>query len=140
MPAPTVAYVAADGAQTTLAALEGKVLVVNFWATWCAPCVRELPSLDKLADMLDPEKVVVLALSTDRGGATKAKPFLDDLGVKNLAADLDPKSSLARALGLRGLPTTFVIDAKGQLVAKLEGYAEWDDGPIVEWLEALAAE
>lgn len=139
-PAPDVAYVTANGETALLTNLKGKVLVVNFWATWCAPCVKELPSLDRLAGQLDPDRFHVLVLSNDRGGETKAKPFLDDLGIMNLAADLDPKSKLARALGLRGLPTTFVFDANGRAIAKLEGLAEWDAPEVVDWLEAVAAE
>lgn len=139
-PAPNVGYVAANGETVLLADLMGKVLVVNFWATWCAPCVKELPSLDRLAGQLDPDRFRVLVLSNDRGGETKAKPFLDDLGIVNLAADLDPKSKLARALGLRGLPTTFVFDAEGRAVAMLQGLAEWDAPEVVDWLEAVAAE
>ena len=131
---------AANGETALLADHKGKVLIVNFWATWCAPCVKELPSLDRLAGQLDPKHFQVLILSNDRGGETKAKPFLDDLGIANLAADLDPKSKLARALGLRGLPTTFVFDREGRAIAKLQGLAEWDAPEVVDWLEAVAAE
>ncbi len=139
-PAPTTPYVAANGAETTLQAHAGKVIVLNFWATWCAPCVRELPSLDRLAAMLPADRFQVLALSTDRGGDKKAAPFLKDLGVETLAADLDPKSALARQLKLRGLPTTFFIDRAGRVIGKLEGVAEWDSPAFVAWFEAIAAE
>lgn len=138
--APETAYVNAAGAESRLAELAGKVIVLNFWATWCAPCIRELPSLDRLAAALPEEKFAVLALSTDRGGAKKAAPFLRKLEVKHIAADLDPKSALARKLGLRGLPTTFVIDAKGRVIAKLEGIIEWDSQEMIDWLTAIAAE
>jgi len=138
-PAPDIAYVTAAGGAATLQDHRGKVVVLNFWATWCGPCVRELPNLDRLAGGLPADRFAVLALSTDRGGEAKAAAFLKDLGVANLAADLDPKSKLARALGLRGLPTTFVIDAEGRVVARLEGAAEWDSAPFVAWLEAISA-
>lgn len=136
--APATTYVAAGGAAASLADHAGKVVVLNFWATWCAPCVRELPSLDRLAAALPRENFAVLALSTDRGGDKKAGPFLEKLEIERLAADLDPKSALARALGLRGLPTTFVIDPDGKVVAKLEGIAEWDSPEFVAWFKSIA--
>ncbi|MEQ9121930.1 MAG: TlpA disulfide reductase family protein, partial [Alphaproteobacteria bacterium] len=100
-PAPDQTYVTAAGDEATLGDHRGKVTIVNFWATWCAPCVRELPNLDRLAERLPADRFAVLALSTDRGGEAKAALFLKDLGIQNLAADLDPKSTLARKLGLR---------------------------------------
>jgi len=134
--APDVAYTGGDGAPATLGDLKGKLVIANFWATWCAPCVKELPSLDRLAAKLDPERFQVLALSTDRK-AEKADAFLKELGIENLAADHDAKRALARAFKLRGLPTTYVIDAGGMVVAKLEGVAEWDSAEFVAWFEAL---
>jgi thiol-disulfide isomerase/thioredoxin len=138
LPTPTQIYVDATGEETTLASFKGKVVILNFWATWCAPCVRELPSLDRLAAILPTEKFAVLALSSDRGGADKAAPFLENLGVKTLQADLDPRSKLALSLGLRGLPTTYVLDKDVMVIAKLQGIAEWDSAEYVAWFNALA--
>ncbi len=135
---PAEDYVDAAGTAASLKAFAGKVVVLNFWATWCAPCVKELPSLDRLSGLLPPDRFKVLALSNDRGGAKQAAPFLAKLGLKHLAADLDPKSALTRALGLRVLPTTYVLDQEGMIVAKLEGMAEWDNPAFVDWLMAMA--
>lgn len=137
--APDQSFVGPDGADRRLADYAGKVVVLNFWATWCAPCVRELPSLDRLADRLPADRFAVLALSNDRGGMKKVKPFLEKLAIARLEANLDPKSRLSRALKLRGLPTTFILTPDGQVVAKLEGIAEWDSAEFVAWFEALAA-
>jgi len=136
--APTTPYTAADGAPATLADHKGKVVVLNFWATWCAPCVRELPSLDRLAGKLPKDRFAVLALSTDRAGRDRAAPFLKKLKAEHLGPALDSKSALARSLGLRGLPTTYVLDKTGRVIGKLEGVAEWDSEPFVAWLEAIA--
>lgn len=135
--APDTPFALPDGTAAKLSDWRGKIVVLNFWATWCAPCVKELPALDNLAGALPAETHVVLALSNDRGGAKKVPPFLKKVGVKNLAPHLDLKSALGRAFGMRGLPTTYIIDRDGQVFAKLEGAAEWDSPEIVEWLKAL---
>lgn len=110
---------------------------MNFWATWCAPCVKELPSLDRLSAALPLETHTVLIISTDRGGPKKVPPFLKKLKTENLAPYLDAKSTLGRAFGMRGLPTTYIIGKDGNVVAKLEGAAEWDSEEIVAWLKTL---
>lgn len=110
----------------------GRVLVVNFWATWCAPCVREMPELDNLQAELGGADFEVLVVSNDRGGLRQVEPFYAEHGLERLGIWLDPRSELARALELRGLPTTFVIDRSGTIRGRAEGAAPWD-GP-----EALA--
>ena len=135
--APAEPFVGPDEDARSLADYADKTVVLNFWATWCAPCVRELPSLDRLAAKLPADRFAVLALSNDRAGFKKVKPFLADLGIEALEAQLDRKSALARKMGLRGLPTTFVIAPGGQVIAKLEGIAEWDSPEFVDWLERI---
>lgn len=140
MAPPDIAYLRADGDEGMLSDFKGKVVVLNFWATWCAPCVRELPSLDRLAGLLPGDAFKVLTLSTDRGGPEKAAAFLEKHGATRLGADMDPRTKLGRALGLRGMPTTFVIDRDGRIVAKLAGIAEWDSPEYVDWLKAIQAQ
>lgn len=125
-PAPTVSFTDAEGNSLTLDDFRGRVLLVNLWATWCAPCVRELPALDRLEATLGGDDFHVLALSSDRQGAEKVVPFLERLNVETLVAYLDPASSATRAFSPRGLPTTILIDAEGREVGRLEGAAEWD--------------
>lgn len=120
---------------------KGKTLLVNFWATWCAPCIREMPSLDRLQTKLDPERFELLAISQDRGGKAQVVPFLTNrLNLPDLPVFYDPKLKLGRALGIRGLPTTFVIDPKGNLVGALAGAAEWDSADAVALLEHVMEE
>lgn len=125
-PTPDAAVETMDGAPIALADLRGRVAVVNFWATWCAPCVEEMPSLDRLSASLDPAQAVVVAISGDRGGAKVVRPFLERRGIGRLDVWIDAKGRLARAAGIRGLPTTFVVDREGRIVGMLEGAAAWD--------------
>src|SRR5581483_9289869 len=104
----------------------GRVVLLNFWATWCVPCVEEMPSLDKLQAQLGSRDFTVLALSTDREGLSIVQPFVDKIGVRNLPIYLDQSRAAQRAFGLRGIPTTMLIDREGREVGRLEGMAHWD--------------
>ena len=128
-PAPGAAFQRLDGGETTLADYRGRVVLLNFWATWCAPCRREMPSLDRLAGALAGEPFVVLAVSEDRGGPEKVRAFVEELGLERMEIARDPKGGLASALGVTGLPATFLVDARGRVVGSLEGPAEWDAEP-----------
>jgi thiol-disulfide isomerase/thioredoxin len=125
------------GTSTTIDAFKGKIVILNFWATWCAPCIKEMPSLERLAARLSAEKFAVIAVSQDKGGASIAKPFLDRIGVRSLPLYVDPNGRLSRDLSVRGLPTTVVIAGDGTVVGKLEGAAEWDANDVVAYLISL---
>ena len=126
VPAPATGFLDAGGETISLEAFAGRVVLLNFWATWCAPCIRELPTMARLQTELGPEGLSVVALSQDRGGLSVVRPFLEQLGVGVLEAYVDQKGALARDFGLVGLPTTYLLDAKGRIVGGLEGPAEWD--------------
>lgn len=126
-----LAFTNAEGQPTTFDSLRGKALVVNFWATWCAPCVAEMPALDRLRAMVAGEGIEVLALSSDRGGRAQVEPFYQRIGIRNLGIWLDPRGGTGRALGVRVLPTTILVDRGGMEVARLLGEAEWDQPPVV---------
>jgi thiol-disulfide isomerase/thioredoxin len=121
-----LAFLDAEGRETGFEAFRGRGLVVNFWATWCPPCVAEMPSLDRAQAFLAPEGIVVLALSSDRGGRAQVEPFYARTRLRELGIWLDPRGATGRALGVRGLPTTILLDRAGREVARLEGEAEWD--------------
>ncbi|MAY66406.1 MAG: thiol:disulfide interchange protein [Rhodospirillaceae bacterium] len=133
VPAPvTVPLQTADGTPVTVAELaQGPGAVVNFWATWCAPCIKEMPQLDALKANLAKDGIPVVAVSQDRGGLAQVEPFYAKHGYKNLAIHLDPKGAFARANKVRGLPTTILYDGAGHEKGRLEGVAEWD-APEVE--------
>ncbi|MFQ5467096.1 MAG: TlpA disulfide reductase family protein [Kiloniellaceae bacterium] len=124
--APPVALRDLDGKRVRLGDFRGQVVLLNFWATWCAPCVREMPALDRLQAALGGDGLAVVAASIDRGGRPVVEAFAKRLKLTRLGLYLDPKSAMARALGLSGLPTTYLIDRAGGVVGVMTGAAEWD--------------
>lgn len=138
-PAPAVQFTDAEGKAHSFTDFAGQGLVVNLWATWCPPCVAEMPALDRLSVMLAPEGVKVLALSSDRGGKTVVEAFYQRLNLRHLDIWLDPRGAAARGIGARGLPTTLIIDRDGMERARLAGEAEWDAPPLVEAVRRLVA-
>ena len=133
-PAPQTGFAAGDGRAVTLADWWGKVVLVNFWATWCIPCVTEMAALDRLQAALSGEGLSVLALSQDRGGMAIVAPFYAKLGLANLGAYLDPQGSVARDFKVNALPVTIVIDRQGREVGRLLGPADWDSPEAVALL------
>ena len=125
-PVPPTPFVDQAGAAVSLTDFRGGVVLVNFWATWCAPCIREMPALDRLQAALGGDRFTVLVVSIDRDGAKVAAPFLKRLGVTRLSTYLDPKRKLAQALAVVGLPTSILIDRSGREVGRVQGPAEWD--------------
>jgi thiol-disulfide isomerase/thioredoxin len=135
-PAPQTAFTDTDGKPLTLADFKGKPAVVNLWATWCQPCLKEMPSLDRLQANLD-GKLTVAAVSQDRSGAQRVVPFVANMGLQKLKIYLDPKADLGRALNSRGLPTSVIIDAAGSVIGRVEGAVEWDSAEIMALLRPL---
>jgi thiol-disulfide isomerase/thioredoxin len=126
-PAPTASFQTRDGKAVTLADFKGQVVLVNFWATWCAPCVEEMPTLDALQQAMGGKAFQVLAVSEDRGGLNTVEPFLrQKLNLQALDIYLDSDGALAQDFGLRGMPTTYLLNADGKVVGKLEGPADWN--------------
>ncbi len=130
-------FTTADGAARSVSDYAGHGVVLNLWATWCVPCVREMPALDDMARVLAHDGVVVLPLSSDHGGATVVQKFYADHGIATLPVLLDPRGAAAAALGVRGIPTTLIIDAKGQEVAWLEGSADWSQPDVMAAVRRL---
>lgn len=140
-PVPEIGFVDAEGEALTLGDFRGQVVVLNLWATWCAPCRREMPSLDRLQAEHGGEDLHVLALSQDRGDSLDAiREFYDEVGVQSLGIYRDPESKASRELRAPGLPTTIVVDRQGREVGRVLGDAEWDSAEAVELLEAIAAQ
>ena len=122
-PLPPLAFQTMDGQETTLAAFKGKVVVLNLWATWCAPCREEMPSLDRLQAQFADRDVIVLALSVDRAGPERVQQFLDEIGVKQVHVYRDPKAAATRAVKVPGLPATILVDRQGREAGRVLGIA-----------------
>lgn len=125
-PLPAFTFQDGDGRSLTLADFKGKTVLLNLWATWCAPCRKEMPALDRLQAALGSDKFEVVALSLDRDGAEKARKFLADIQVSHLKFYIDPTAKEGFNLKPVGLPTTFLIDGEGREIGRLAGPAEWD--------------
>lgn len=116
----------------------GKWMVLNFWATWCAPCRKEMPALQRLADAM-PE-IAVVPVATGRNDVGQIVKFYGEAGVTSLPVLRDPKSALAHQMGVMGLPVTLIVNPDGQEVARLIGDAAWDSAEAQAVLKALMAE
>ncbi len=123
---PQMPVTKADGTAFDLAALRGELVLVNFWATWCAPCRKEMPQLDSLAARYADKGVKVVTLSVDRGGPAKGEKFLNELNVSHVVRLYDPSYKSARVAALIGLPTTLLVNADGLEIGRLAGEADWD--------------
>lgn len=134
---PEAVLLDAEDGTHALAEYKGKWVVMNFWATWCAPCRKEMPSLERLQTAM-PE-IAVVPVATGRNAVEGIKRFFDEAGVKTLPVLRDPKSELARAMGIMGLPVTVILNPEGQEVARLIGDAEWDSESAKAVLGALVA-
>jgi thiol-disulfide isomerase/thioredoxin len=129
-------FVLADpaGQKLDLQSLKGKPLLINLWATWCAPCVAELPALDKLAETLD-GKVKVLTINQDSGQPEKAGQFLKERGVSRLEPWLDPNGDLAFHYEAPSLPMTVLYDSQGREVWRIAAPREWGDAETLKLIE-----
>jgi thiol-disulfide isomerase/thioredoxin len=137
-PAPALVFTTRAGEPKQLADFREHLVLVNLWATWCAPCVEEMPALDRLQTKLG-AALTVLAISEDRRGADLVEPFLTQHGINNLGIYLDPKSAATDAFGVQGLPTSFLIDGDGKIIGKLEGAAKWDEPAMLAVLQRYIA-
>jgi thiol-disulfide isomerase/thioredoxin len=136
--APQVSFIDTAGQTARLSDFAGKVVLLNLWATWCAPCRHEMPSLERLQTRFG-DKITVLAVSEDIGGSKVVVPFIAKLGLRAIRAYLDPKSAVGQALKVDGLPTSFLIDRQGRVLGRVDGGAEWDSSKMLAIIEPLLA-
>jgi thiol-disulfide isomerase/thioredoxin len=137
-PLPAIFFQDDQGKTGTLADLKGKVVVLNLWATWCVPCRKEMPSLDRLQAALGGPDFTVAPVSIDGGIATVAK-FYAEIGIHALPMYFDTSGQSLRELGAVGLPTTLILDRAGEEIARVIGPAEWDTPEVAEFLKPIIA-
>jgi thiol-disulfide isomerase/thioredoxin len=136
--APGTRFEDPDGEKVTLADFRGKPVLLNLWATWCAPCVKELPTLDALQTR-EGERLKVLTVSQDMEGRAKVEAFLAKRTYRTLEAWLDPEMALMSDLGVSSLPTTILYDAQGREVWRVAGDKDWAGPEAAALLSPAAA-
>jgi thiol-disulfide isomerase/thioredoxin len=135
---PDLVFLDADDKPLKLGDYRGKTILLNFWATWCAPCVQEMPSLDRLQAEMGKDGFVVLPLSLDGPSRPKVRPFYEDRKLTNLGLYFDKGRKAMQALDISILPTSILVDAQGREVGRLEGEADWSRPEAVALMKAAA--
>jgi thiol-disulfide isomerase/thioredoxin len=137
---PNLEFAEGEGEKRTLADFRGKVVLLNIWATWCLPCRKEMPTLDRLEAALGGGNFEVVPLSIDRGGAERVKKFYAEIGVQHLPIYVDSSRTANSALDVLGLPATLLIDQEGRELGRLSGAAEWDAPAMIAFLKSKITE
>ncbi|MBV9735387.1 MAG: TlpA family protein disulfide reductase [Acidisphaera sp.] len=138
-PAPALHFLDARGNRHDLAEYAGKGVVLNLWATWCVPCVAEMPALAKLAAAVADAGIIVLPLSSDHGGAPVVEAFYRAHAIGGLGVWLDPLGAVIDALGAHGIPTTVLLDRQGRERGRIEGAVDWARPDAAEAVRRLTA-
>ena len=139
-PAPDLSFSDPEGRSISFAELEGQPLLVNLWATWCPPCRKEMPSLDRLEGAMGDDGFEVLVLSMDRASVGKIETFFDSIDVEHLEIYREPSLRIGTEAGVLGMPVTLVLDRQGREIARLQGEAEWDGPNAQTLLKKIVAE
>ncbi len=116
---------------------EHQITLINFWSTWCVPCKEEMPSIDKLVNVMGKDKIKIFAIDLEKINKKKTDKFFADLKIKNFSTYYDPDYVLASKIGLRGLPTTLIIDRNGKEIARVIGSIDFADEKFINWLKNL---
>jgi thiol-disulfide isomerase/thioredoxin len=143
-PLPEIQFENGEGEAMSLADFKGSVVLLNIWATWCAPCRREMPTLDRLQATLGGPDFQVVALSIDRQGLSAVQEFYAELGLQTLPIYVDQSGKAQHALSVLGIPTTLLLDREGNEIGRLLGPAEWDSPEMMaffrDYLKRTATE
>lgn len=134
---PDTTFIGESDADMGLDAFEGKYVLVNFWATWCAPCREEMPSLSELQAELGGDAFEVVTIATGRNPPAGMRRFFDEVGVDNLPLYRDPKQQLARQMAVLALPISVILDPEGREIARLQGDADWSSDSAKAIFRAL---
>ena len=123
--------------KVSLDAFKGKVVLVNLWATWCTPCIAELPSLDRLQEKFPAEKFQVVAIAMDRSSIAALQKFMKKQHVKNLAVYWDKDKQVPLKWKYEGLPTSYLLNQQGNVIKRYDGAYKWDSEPLLKEIKAL---
>ena len=129
-----ITFLDVDNKPINLNEFTGQLVIINFWATWCAPCKEEMPSLDNLKNLKAFENLKILPINVGQEDIQKSKIFFDDLKIKNLELYFDNSIKLAKTFTLRGLPTTVIINKEGDEFARIIGSIDFGDENFIKWL------
>lgn len=134
---PSFSFTTAEGARQTLADYRGKGVLLNVWATWCVPCIAEMPALDDFAASTRKSGIVVLPVSIDTRGLPAVRKFYESHRIENLPILLDPNGEVLQALGIAGIPASFIVDREGRIAGHVEGPVRWDAPEAIASIQAL---
>ena len=133
---PSLELTTIDGKQFSLESQKGKVVILNVWASWCGPCLQEVPAIMRLQKALKGSDVELIAVSVDNANVD-LKKFIDRRGFSDLFTVQDKKLSIPNKMSVSVIPSNFVLDGEGNLVAYIEGYLNWDDPKVIPFLKEL---
>ena len=139
-PLPDLAFQDGTGKPLTLSDWKGRVVLVNLWATWCAPCRKEMPDLAKLEKELGSDQFEVVAISVDRKGAEASSAFLKETGVDNLKLYVEPSTKIVNDVQSAGLPASILVDRQGRELGRILGPAEWASPEAQSLIKAALAQ
>lgn len=134
---PELSFASGTGTAMSLSDFRGRVVLLNIWATWCVPCRKEMPTLERLQEQFGGTQFEVVVLSIDQGGAASVQSFYKEIAIHHLGVYVDTSGKVARDLNIVGLPTTLLIDRKGRELARLIGPAVWDSPEIVSVIKRV---
>ena len=132
---PDVGFSDGDGQSVKLSSFRGKVVLLNVWATWCPPCRKEMPTLDRLQAKLGGSRFEVVALSIDRSGPSVVRSFYDEIEITALRIYIDQSGEASSALNVYGIPATLLIDRAGRELGRKIGPAEWDSPEVIKLIQ-----
>ena len=139
-PVPDLVFTDSSGSEVNLSKWQGRVVLLNLWATWCAPCRKEMPTLNEVQKQLGSKDFEVVALSVDRKGLDASSAFLKETGADALGLYIDETTTSLSALQALGLPATLLIDRRGREIGRLLGPAEWNSAEAIALMRAALAE
>ena len=130
----SLTFLNTQNSQVDLNDFKGNLILLNFWATWCAPCKEEMPSLDLLKEQKKLDKLIIFPINVGQDNLENSSKFFEDLEIKNLKIYFDTPITLAKKFGLRGIPTSILFNKDGLEFARIVGSINFNDKKFIDWL------